>query len=180
MRASSFSLVCVLVAGCGGGGAATGSGPVTDVGQSVYGDGVTKLVLSSAGGGFAPPQPVGAVCTAGAFTYTLTVANHQLAWDTCAVTNDGASASDFTHNQGQRMLSDAEWSGLQPSLRGLVVAGNTGCGADKPAYTLVTTTSAGDYTYADSFYGCRQTDKTFVDTDALDQAASALGAQSHP
>lgn len=171
MRTSIFAFGCFALAACGG----TDGGHVTQPGQSVYTRAVTKLVVSDEGGGFTAQPPTGAACDPQRAGYTLTVADHRLAWSYCAVTGDGSAAADYAPTSGARALSDAEWAALQPTLRGLVVDDGKTCGADKPTLTLVVTTAAGDLTYGDGFYGCAIKDKPLIESDALSAALQALG-----
>lgn len=151
------------------------SGHVTEPGESIYTSDVRKLVLENRGGGFVPPPPPGGACDPQQASYTLTVATHQLDWQYCEVTGSGSTAT-YTPRTGSRKLADAEWSALQPQLAALVVSDRQTCGADKPEYALIATTSAGDLEYGDDFYACEDRLRPYIVSDALGSALSALGA----
>ncbi|HEX3761857.1 MAG TPA: hypothetical protein VHW23_24325, partial [Kofleriaceae bacterium] len=91
--------------------ACTSSGHVTEPGQSIYTPDVRKLVVENDGGGFLPPPPPDPGCYPASSVYTLTVAGHQLDWQTCEVTFSGSTAT-YTPHMGSRTLEDAEWSAL--------------------------------------------------------------------
>jgi hypothetical protein len=150
-------------------------GHVTDPGESIYNSDVRKLVVENRGGGFLPPPPANAACDPQEATYTLTVAGHQLDWQYCEMAGSGGAAI-YTPRTGSRALQAAEWSALQPKLGALVVSDREGCGADKPRYALIVTTSAGELEYGDDFYACMDRSRPYVLSDALDGALGALGA----
>jgi hypothetical protein len=173
MRTNTLVLgfVAMLAAGC------SSAGHVTDVGGAVYNGAVTRIELDSAGGGFTAPPPAGAACDSrGPSSFSVTVAGHQLAWSYCAVAHDGTSAGDYQPSQGSCALGDAEWTGLQPALRGLLIVDHSGCGADKPSEELVVTTAEGDLAYGDGFYGCLEENKNrpVIKSEALEALGMAL------
>jgi len=150
-------------------------GHVTDPGESIYNSDVRKLVVANRGGGFLPPPPTNAACDPQQASYTLTIAGRQLDWQYCEMTGSGGTAT-YTPRTGSRALQAAEWSALQPKLAALVVSGRLDCGADKPTYVLIVTTSAGDLEYGDDFYACTDTSRLYIVSDALGGALGALGA----
>jgi hypothetical protein len=152
----------------------SGGGHVTDPGESVYNSDVRKLVVSNQGGGFVPPPPAGA-CNPQVASFTLTVASHQLDWQYCEMTGSGGAAT-YTPRTGSRALQAAEWSAAQPKLAALVVSDRQTCGADKPRYALIVTTSAGDLEYGDDFYACLDRSRPYILSDALGDALGTLGA----
>lgn len=167
----SFLLVTALLplAAC------TSPGHVTDPGDSIYTSDVRKLVVQDRGGGLIVPPPAGAACNPQLATYTLTVSGHQLDWQYCEMTGSGSTAT-YTPRTGSRALQAAEWSALQPKLAALIVSDRIDCGADKPQFALIVTTSAGDLEYGDDFYACQDRARPYIVSDALGGALAALGA----
>lgn len=169
MRSSLILIAALPLVGCTSGG-----GHVTDPGESIFTSDVRKLVVENRGGGFAPSPPAGAACNPQLASYTVTIAGHQLDWQFCEVTGSGSTAT-YTPRAGARTLDSAEWSALQPKLAALVVSGAQTCGADKPEFAAIVTTSAGDLEYGDDFYACQDRSRPYLLSDTLGQALAALG-----
>jgi hypothetical protein len=154
--------------------ACSGSGHVTDSGDSIYTPDVRQLVLARLGGNLGPPP--GTACDPREDTYTLTVAGHQLDWQYCEVTASGSNAT-YTPHTGSRALQAAEWSALQPELAALIVSDHLTCNPnDLPGFNLIVTTSAGDREYRDDFHVCLDSSQPYIVGDALHAALEALGA----
>ncbi len=154
------------------------TGPVSAVGDTVYTSHMQKLVLEGRGGAFTAEQERDPACnpwTFGGITFrfTVTTADHQLAWEYCAVDGTG-STPVYTPTHGARVLTDAEWSSLQPALRGLVVVAPGSCGADAERLAVIVTTSASTDEYGDGFYGCDNTGTVLLSFDGLSAAEAAF------
>jgi hypothetical protein len=114
----------------------------------------TKLVADDHGDGFSAPPPAGSTCQY-QDRFTLTVADRGFAWHVCEPTVAGMPQSPFHFVDGQRTLTEAELAGVVAALMNLTPAAHLSCGADKPTLTItVTSASAGEREYVDSFYAC--------------------------
>jgi hypothetical protein len=105
----------------------------------------------------------------------MIVAGHQLDWQYCEMTGSGSTAT-YMPRTGSRKLEDAEWSDLQSKLAAMVVSESLTCGADKPKFAVIVTTSAGDLEYGDDFYACQDRSRPYIVSSALGNALGALGA----
>lgn len=144
-------------------------------GTSVYDARVRELQIERRGGGFGGDGPADAACHTNFATYTLTMADHRLAWKYCVASTTGDTTT-YTPKTGARALAATEWTALEPRLAALVTSGKATCGADKEEQALIVTRDGGAVEYGDDFYACRDRAKPYVAGDALDAAREALHA----
>lgn len=151
--------------GCGElGGGGTELPPITP-GAAVWNSASRRLVAVNDGNGFRPPTPPGSTCMSGAARYTFTVDDGKLDWTVCV----GKYPSPYSDTTGSRVLADGELKDLSKSLENLrVQVGTTGCGADKPLFTITISTTAGSQEYADGFYSCTIKDKPLLVSEGVD------------
>lgn len=134
----------------------------------------TKLVADSPGGGFTPPPPPGSTCAIGKQRFTLDVATKELAWELC----DWQGPTQPLHLvTGTKVLSAAEYQSIDDAMRGVTVATEEICGADKPLLTLRVSSPGGEKTYTDSFYSCWGEGRTYVDN--IDAVFGAMRDAAH-
>jgi SOS-response transcriptional repressor LexA len=96
----------------------------------------------------------------GAALYTFTVAGKTLAYKECLLSE--APPRIYSWKQGQRAMSNQEYSKHLEALGKTVISKRKICGGDKPVETLKLTTPEGDTEYADSFDSC-QAKSTYID-----------------
>jgi hypothetical protein len=142
----------------------------------VWNASVRQLVLSESGG-FAPPSQPTADCPHEGSEYTLVVANRMLSAWRCTPGPD--APHPLRKDATSRMLTQAEFDALVPTLKMLEVVDVDTCGADKSEVLVTLTTSSGTTAYADSFYACDDNDpRPALETNTLGQVARALGQLS--
>jgi hypothetical protein len=165
--------VALLGAGCDG--SSLGDGPFTTTpGQSVLTAKVSKVTVSSTGGGFVGPRPAGAPCDPGQWTLSVTFDGGVLTWDRCDVAGTGEGSADYTVATGTRTLSGTELARARTVAGSVLVSDRRTCGADKPYDTLEAATASAKLVYGDDFYGCEPNYQQFVESDGLDSLAAAL------
>ena len=109
-----------LVVACGSG---AGSDLADHRGGSVYDESVRTLQFEDRDeGGTHLALPSDAVCNPYVRSYTVRVADHQLAWQDCDRAADPEDGRAYTPHVGARALSDAEWSTLEPTHTALAVS----------------------------------------------------------
>src|SRR4029079_5016079 len=86
-------MLALLGAGCEGSSLGEGSFATTP-GQSVLTSKVSKVTVSSTGGGLEGPDPVGGACDPGEWTLAVTFDDGMLTWDRCDVAGTGESSAD--------------------------------------------------------------------------------------
>lgn len=148
----------VVVTGCG-----------TDDGE-VWSSHVSKLVISSSGGFFAPAEPTDE-CPHDGTEYTLSLASKQLDGWRCAAN----AAGKLDKQVGSVVLKQAELDALMPTLEALKLDDDGKCqGADKPSVSLVLTTPSGTTAYRDGFYACDADPRPAIEYQTLDAAYGAI------
>ncbi|MCE9578409.1 MAG: hypothetical protein K8W52_35105 [Deltaproteobacteria bacterium] len=154
-------------------------GPETEVGESVYTASVQKLVYDNRHGGLVGPAPAGPPCDgwrAVHETYTLTLADHQLAWEVCEGSGDPAT---YAPRVGARALGDAEWQGLEPTLAALVVDGGNGCIYDAETRALRVTADDIEVEFVDrDSAACDGQDRPRIVLQAMGDLGTAFDALS--
>ena len=167
-RASAWAVLAgagLLLAACGGSSSdAADASDAGDTSTAIWPSNATKAVVQDSGGGFAAPQ---GSCALEPSTFTLTFSDHEFAWQLC---NSGSTMVAIS----QRKLTDTEYAAYVELLRKVSVSHSSGCGADKPAYSLKVSTPSGDHEYLDSFYACNKQGVYVDGLDELLQAARAL------
>lgn len=144
----------------------------------VWSASVTSIEISSAGGGFVPPQPTGSQCELGAANYSLSLATLQLEAWRCEVNGTDAPYQKATRS---RALTQAELTALRPFLESLRLDPERRCqGADKAAIDLKITDARGTVSYRDGFYGCGSDPRPPVDTAALNDLFGKLSLLAFP
>ena len=131
----------------------------------------TKLVAEDRGGGFVAPHDAGVdECTYGR-TYTLTVADRNLAWHVCAPT---ATDPAYKATDGARVLTTTELATVIQAVDQVMVSTETRCGADKGTVLLTITDATGDHPYLDDFYACEKKGTYVTNIDLVLQAVVPL------
>ncbi len=165
MRCLAVCALALVASACSSDDSTTGS---TD--NAIWPANATQMVVTSEGGGFAPPAPTGSACQSGQASFTLTVATRNFAWAECQTSGSGP----YTSITSQRVLAQAEFDGLVEAIRGVTASTKTGCGADKGDLSLTVTTASGEHEYLDDFYACLQLGTYVSGLDALFQASASL------
>ena len=147
-------------------------GPETEVGESVYTASVQTIAYQNLGGGWWWPP---AACGSALATYTLTLADHQLAWEVCEGSGDPAT---YALRVGARALDDAEWQGLQPTLAALVVDGGHNCAYDSETRALRVTADDIEVEYGDGVLACAAQGRPVIVGRALGGLEGAFNALS--
>lgn len=119
------------------------------------------LVAWSIGGGFGPQAPEGSECEASVFEYKVLIDEKMLKSQRCVGNDDG---SPYRLVNAEKSLTNAQLTKILRAAKELKVVKGDACGADKPLLAvLVSSRSQGLMTYTDSFYGCLEGDRVFVD-----------------
>jgi hypothetical protein len=162
-----LALALGFAVACGGATASSSSGSDVDP-SDIFPSDTTQIVITEKGG-FPDDGPDGSTCTQVDATYTLALPSRALSWKVCDATNGGP----YAFASGQTTLSEADFAPIAQALHALHRATQTGCGADKPAETIVFTTPAGATTYHDDFYFCDAKDTKLYVT-GLDTLRTAV------
>lgn len=146
----------VLVSACSAGAGAEGE--LTDhrpAGASVYDGRVRQLQFEDRDLGTHPAIPRDAVCSPYVSSYTVRVAEHELAWQYCDRAADPDDGRAYTPHVGRRALPGSEWSAFEPTLAALTIsAGGPGYDADVGIVRLTVSTDDGDREYGDDIITC--------------------------
>ncbi|MBK7535784.1 MAG: hypothetical protein IPI49_10545 [Myxococcales bacterium] len=159
---AAAAAVAIMVSACG-------DEPTVAVGDAVWNDEASRLVLFNEGGGLGG-NPPGSECVTGSAEYTLSISSSALT----SLTTWRCEGAPLRKVARQRSLDSAELSALQPTLRQLTVVDSAQCGADKPKLTLRVTTAGKTVEYRDSFYGCLADPRPQVDYMVLDALQARL------
>jgi hypothetical protein len=155
MRMRSIALSLTLCASC--------VEPVTQHGNDVYSPEVATVTLVHRSAWLPPPPggtSPGGSCL-GAAHYTVSVERHALSWSVCIDEPPGSI-------DGDRALTDPEWTTLEAALDELVVAAPILCGADPAQFDLILTVGDGTQrAYGDASHECGLDDRPRVGSDAL-------------
>ena len=181
MKTRSLAIAFVL-AGCGSGSLGGGTDPNgfnTARGSSVLVAGVTRVTLTSTGGGLEAPQPTGAACDPGPFVYTIDFAAQTVAIDNCTVNGDWSDPASFVPFSGVVSLDVNQWSNVQAAIAGVTVTDDSKCGADAPSRNLVVAKPAASIAYGDDFYGCLKEYDHYVSYDKLSTLQATIEALPH-
>jgi hypothetical protein len=84
MRCLAVCALALVASACSSDDSTTGS---TD--NAIWPANATQMVVTSEGGGFAPPAPTGSACQSGQASFTLTVATRNFAWAECQTSGSG-------------------------------------------------------------------------------------------
>lgn len=178
---ASAALVAACTAGAGSG--AGDDGELTDhrpPAASVYDGRVRQLQFEDRDEGTTHlALPRDAVCNPYVSSYTVGVADHQLAWRYCERAADPADGRAYAPHIGERALSDSEWSALEPALTALAVSpGGPKYFADVGIPRLTVTTDDGAREYTSDIVTCSPGECIVNDAllDAM-QAASELAGK---
>ena len=163
----------LFLAGCNS--AAMTGGFATTPGDSVLVGGVTRVTLTSLGGGFHGNPPSGAACDPSKWEYTVNFGDQTQFSNTCSVTGDGTAPTDYVPDMLLVSL-DTQWPTVEGAIAAVTVSGKRLCGADADHWTF--TVARGDATqlYGDDFFGCQTTYSEFVTRDSLASLLTVLSA----
>ncbi|MEP7051025.1 MAG: hypothetical protein ABJB12_11755 [Pseudomonadota bacterium] len=142
--------------------------------QSLWPSNATQLKFVNGGGGLVAPPPAGSECQdGGAGSFTVTVADRKLSWESCAYQAPGGNQQLV----GSRTLSPDELQSVIAAVKSVTLSTSTSCGADKPSEALEITSPAGTKEYLDEFYAC---DMAGVYISNIDAVASVLQKLAFP
>ena len=169
-RALAFVLSIFFVVAATG----CGSGEPLQQQNGVVTGATVSVVLASTGGGLGPGTPQGAACDPSVWTYTVTLANHDVGWDRCQVTGAWDNPTDYVLDQGKIQVAAGSWAAIQSALDGLQFSSGTSCGEDAPSRDLTVTNASGSVQYGDDFYACTMTFPRYVTFDSLNDLQKTL------
>ncbi len=156
-------------------GRATDGGAADLQGGVILPASATRFVAEEKGGGFRPAPPAGSTCPVGASLNTVVVATRAFSYRDCV--SAGTATAPFMWKEGQRTLSETEYTSLTRAIGQMTPASRMICGADKPALIFTVTTPAGEMAYLDSFYSCQKLGNYVDGIDAVFTALRALPRQ---
>jgi hypothetical protein len=158
------TVVCLLA--CCGPMAQTKTGaPPTTVGQALFSDAVTTVILFNKGDGFGPAPDPNDTCNRLARTFTFLPEKRLLKDERC----DGTVKSTQS-----AVVEGAKLDKVKLALSKLKVVSGGNCGADKQNVELTIEQSGVSQVYGDAFYGCVIKDKPLIESSALSELDDAF------
>jgi hypothetical protein len=132
------------------------------------------VTLASKGGGFGPSLPQGAACDPGVWSYAITLASHDVAWNGCAMNGSWDDPAAFVPASSDEQVDAATWAPIQSALNQLAISYEKGCGADAASRDLTIDDPTGTVVYGDDFYACLMNYPRYVTTGSLDVLQTTL------
>jgi hypothetical protein len=145
---------------------------ISDAGNPLIPDGVTKIVFTSKGG-FVPTPPDGSTCSTVDITYTITLPARVFSWKICQA---GADSGPNAFLTGEKILTAEQYAGIDDAIQALKRQTVPQCGADKPNEEITFTSPSGEVTYYDDFYFCDAND-TKIYVSGMENVFSVMTMQ---
>jgi hypothetical protein len=145
---------------------------ISDAGNPLIPDGVTKIVFTSKGG-FVPTPPDGSTCSTVDITYTITLPARVFSWKICQADADSGPNAFLT---GEKTLTPEQYAGIDDAIQALKRQTVPQCGADKPNEEITFTSPSGEVTYYDDFYFCDAND-TKIYVSGMENVFSVMTMQ---